>query len=22
MFKQVCGETPGAFRQRLLGRQA
>lgn len=22
LFKQVCGETPGAFRQRVLGRQA
>ena len=22
LFKQVCGETPGAFRQRMLGRQA
>jgi len=22
LFKQVCGETPGAFRQRLMGRQA
>lgn len=22
LFKQLCGETPGAFRQRLLGRQA
>ncbi|WP_370599968.1 GlxA family transcriptional regulator [Pseudomonas nitroreducens] len=22
LFKQLCGETPGAFRQRLLGRSA